>query len=194
MRLLRSVAGVAPSARCPDRAVPWQGAVVSNGADPALLGGQNIGVPSSGQATATSIAASGPMMSAGWPRNVIIANRHAAPLAPRCENLPIGDEYRFVNGPAKSLPGRVFTCLYREGRGGIMRESEGIETPQPGMSSESTWSKHREPDIRNVEAEGSSPFTSTKESPGQRTEGGSPLTLSQWAQSSGSTACRSGCW
>ena len=36
--------------------------------------------------------------------------------------------------------------------------------------------------FRNVEAEGSSPFTSTKESPGQRTEGGSPLTLSQWAQ------------
>ena len=44
-----------------------------------------------------------------------------------------------------------------------MRESEGIETPLPGMSSESTWSKHREPDIRNVEAEGSSPFTSTRQ-------------------------------
>ncbi len=43
-----------------------------------------------------------------------------------------------------------------------MREPEGIETPPPGKSSESTWSKHREPDIRNVEAEGSSPFTSTK--------------------------------
>ena len=28
--------------------------------------------------------------------------------------------------------------------------------------------------VRNVEAEGSSPFTSTRESPAQRTEGGSP--------------------
>ena len=43
-----------------------------------------------------------------------------------------------------------------------MREPEGIETPLPGKSSERSWSKHREPDIRNVEAEGSSPFTSTK--------------------------------
>ena len=43
-----------------------------------------------------------------------------------------------------------------------MREPEGIETPPPGKSSERPWSKHREPDIRNVEAEGSSPFTSTK--------------------------------
>ena len=43
-----------------------------------------------------------------------------------------------------------------------MREPEGIATPPPGRSSESTWSKHREPYFRNVEAEGSSPFTSTK--------------------------------
>ena len=42
-----------------------------------------------------------------------------------------------------------------------MREPEGIETPLPGKSSERPWSKHREPDIRNVEAEGSNPFTST---------------------------------
>ena len=48
-----------------------------------------------------------------------------------------------------------------------MREPEGIETPPQGKSSERTWSKHREPYIRNVEAEGSSPFTSTK-GPGQR--------------------------
>ena len=43
-----------------------------------------------------------------------------------------------------------------------MREPEGIATLLPGKSSERTWSKHREPDIRNAEAEGSSPFTSTK--------------------------------
>ena len=54
-----------------------------------------------------------------------------------------------------------------------MREPEGIATLLPGKSSERTWSKHREPDIRNVEAEGSSPFTSTK-SPGQRAKVGSP--------------------
>ena len=54
-----------------------------------------------------------------------------------------------------------------------MREPEGITTPLPGTSSERTWSKHREPDIRNVEAEGSSPFTSTK-GPGQRPYSGIP--------------------
>ena len=43
-----------------------------------------------------------------------------------------------------------------------MRGPEGIATPLPAISSESAWSKHREPDVRNVEAEGSSPFTSTK--------------------------------
>jgi len=48
-----------------------------------------------------------------------------------------------------------------------MRGPEGIATPLPGRSSERPWSKHREPHIRNVEAEGSSPFTSTK-SPVQR--------------------------
>ena len=54
-----------------------------------------------------------------------------------------------------------------------MREPEGIETPLPGKSSERSWSKRREPDIRNVEAEGSSPFTSTR-SPVQRAKVGSP--------------------
>ena len=42
-----------------------------------------------------------------------------------------------------------------------MREPEGIEMPPPGKSSERPWSKHREPDIRNVEAVGSNPITST---------------------------------
>ena len=54
-----------------------------------------------------------------------------------------------------------------------MREPEGIETPLPGRSSERTWSKRREPDIRNVEAVGSNPITSTK-SPVQRAKVGSP--------------------
>ena len=42
-----------------------------------------------------------------------------------------------------------------------MRQPEGTETLLPGKSSERPWSKHREPDIRNAEAEGSNPFTST---------------------------------
>jgi hypothetical protein len=46
-----------------------------------------------------------------------------------------------------------------------VREPEGIETPLPGTSSERTWSKGREPDIRNVEVGGSSPLTSTKTPP-----------------------------
>ena len=50
-----------------------------------------------------------------------------------------------------------------------MREPEGIETPLPGKSSERPWSKHREPDIRNVEAVGSNPITSTTGQP--RSEG-----------------------
>ena len=35
-------------------------------------------------------------------------------------------------------------------------EPEGIETPPPGKSSEKPWSKHREPEIRNVEVRRSS--------------------------------------
>ena len=35
-------------------------------------------------------------MSAGAPRNVIVAKRDAARWASRCENLLIGDVYRFV--------------------------------------------------------------------------------------------------
>ncbi len=73
-------------------------------------------------------------MSAGWSRNVIVAKRDAVPLASRCENLSIGDEYRFVSWQAKSLPERVFTCLYGAGRGGIVREPEGIATPQSGRT------------------------------------------------------------
>ena len=56
-----------------------------------------------------------------------------------------------------------------------MREPEAVETPPPGKYSERPRSKHREPDIRNVEAVGSNPITSTKESPVQWTDGGSPV-------------------
>ena len=54
-----------------------------------------------------------------------------------------------------------------------MREPEGIETPPPGKSLEMSLSKDRESYVRNVEGEGSSPFTSTK-GPGQRPKVESP--------------------
>jgi hypothetical protein len=43
-----------------------------------------------------------------------------------------------------------------------MRESEGIESPRTGRSSKTLWSKGRKLYIRNVEAVGSNPITSTK--------------------------------
>ena len=99
---------------------------------------------------------SGRMMSCRSPTKVIIVQRQRAAIRCDCESLPV---VLRANPPTPF--GRVFTCLYREGRRGIVREPEGIETPRPGKSSERTWSKCREPDIRNVEAEGSNPFTST---------------------------------
>jgi hypothetical protein len=54
-----------------------------------------------------------------------------------------------------------------------VREPEGIATPLPGRSSERPWSKGRETYIRNVEAVGSNPITSTDGSPGHRVGGGS---------------------
>ncbi len=47
-----------------------------------------------------------------------------------------------------------------------MRDPEGIAALLTAMSSERPWSEGRNRYIRNVEAEGSSPFTSTK-GPGQ---------------------------
>ena len=42
-----------------------------------------------------------------------------------------------------------------------MKEREGAARSLPGSSPQSTWSKHRKTHFRNVEAEGSNPFTST---------------------------------
>ncbi len=56
-------------------------------------------------------------MSACSPRNVIVAKGTRA-IGSHCESLPIGDEYRFADGPAKACPGvslRVF--IEREGEG-----------------------------------------------------------------------------
>ena len=42
-----------------------------------------------------------------------------------------------------------------------MRSGEGTEKLLPGSSCQRPWSGWRDPYIRNVEAEGSNPFTST---------------------------------
>jgi hypothetical protein len=55
-----------------------------------------------------------------------------------------------------------------------VREVEGITMPRLGSSQERPWSKHREPHVRNVEAVGSNPITSTRKSPGHGAEGGLP--------------------
>jgi len=79
-------------------------------------------------------------MSCCSPRNVIVAQVERVPFAAHCERRPIGREYQSVVTPPTPFE-RVFTCLYRAGSRGIVREPEGVETPQPGRSSENTWSK-----------------------------------------------------
>lgn len=56
-------------------------------------------------------------MAAGWPRNVIVTKRDAAPLASRCEN-PIGREYRSVDRPRQLYPSvSLRVSIEREGEG-----------------------------------------------------------------------------
>ena len=105
-------------------------------------------------------------MSACSPRYVIVAKRERAPSNARCESLPLGRVWWYVTTLRPRSAMTLRDLIEREG-GGIVREPQGIETPPPGKSSERPRSKRREPDLRNVEAEGSSPFTSTK-GPGQR--------------------------
>ena len=76
------------------------------------------------------------------PRNVVVVIKPPGRFALPCQSLPIGREYRSIDRPHERLSERVFTCLYRAGRRGIVREPEGIETPLPGISPERAWSKH----------------------------------------------------
>jgi len=89
---------------------------------------------------ATSTAASGSVMSCCSPRNVIVVNREPESFAQRCESQQYGVSLHSWTGPT-SPSERVFTCLYRAGRGGIVREPEGITMPRPAISSERAWSK-----------------------------------------------------
>ena len=73
----------------------------------------NIGVPSSGPGT--SVAASGPMMSARWPSNVIVVNRERAPFAARYESLAVRPEYRFVATPRVRSGVTLRDLIEREG-------------------------------------------------------------------------------
>ena len=80
-------------------------------------------------------------MSCRSPRNVIVAKgneRHSLRIARACRSDVSTNPWPRLRAPFE----RVFTCLYREGRGGIVREPEGIETPLPAISSERAWSKH----------------------------------------------------
>jgi hypothetical protein len=54
-----------------------------------------------------------------------------------------------------------------------VRGAEGIAAVRPGRASDNAWSEGSKNYIRNVEAVGSNPITSTK-GPGQGLEGGSP--------------------
>jgi hypothetical protein len=74
----------------PDRPFPGRAALQATGPIERSSADRTLTFPSSGPAP--SFAASGPMTSAGWSRNVIVAKRNAAPLASRSENPPIGDE------------------------------------------------------------------------------------------------------
>ena len=75
------------------------------------------------------------------PKNVIIVSTARMPIARDGEGLPIGRDHRSAYGCDQGRSERVFTCLYSARRGGIVRETEGIETLRPGKSLESTWSK-----------------------------------------------------
>jgi hypothetical protein len=55
-----------------------------------------------------------------------------------------------------------------------VRSDEGIGKSLPGISFERPWSGQRDPYIRNVEAVGSNPITSTDESPVTGLKVGSP--------------------
>ena len=69
---------------------------------------------------------------------------------------------------------RVFTSgLYRDGAGGLVREAEGPATLRPGSVLEVARSRGSKNYIRNVEAVGSNPITSTKR-PRSEGQGGSP--------------------
>ena len=71
--------------------------------------------------------------------DVIIANRGSAPL--RCAlREPADRTWAPVHDHPPTPFERVFTCLYRAGRRGIVREPEAIGTPLPGISSERAWS------------------------------------------------------
>ena len=75
---------------------------------------------------AMGTAASGPVMSAGSPRNVIVAKRTRAPFAAHGESLPIGRQHRSVDRPdSKPLRACLYVSLSRGNERGIVRDREG---------------------------------------------------------------------
>jgi hypothetical protein len=80
-----------------------------------------------------STAASESVMSRTPPKNVIVVIRATERFASRCESLPIGPVCRPV-ATLRLRSGMSLRGLYRAGRGGIVREPEGVATPLPGRS------------------------------------------------------------
>jgi hypothetical protein len=84
-----------------------------------------------------------------------LSSRERAPVRFRVED----DVVREV---ALAHPLSVYKCLYRAERGGFVMEREGTKVLLPATLSERAWSELRDPYIRNVEAVGSNPNTSTR--------------------------------
>ena len=64
--------------------------------------------------------------------------------------------------PAQPLSERVFMCLYRAGRRGIVREAEGSKRCYPEGPRKGPGQNAENRTFANVEAGGSSPLTSTR--------------------------------
>jgi len=79
-------------------------------------------------------------MSSCSPRSVVV-NREWDRFAALYKSLVVERAYRSVDRLHEKLSERVFTCLYREGTGGIVREPEGIATALPGRFLERACSK-----------------------------------------------------
>ena len=70
-------------------------------------------------------------------RNVIVAKEERGSFAANYESLPIGREY-----PPADTPQLCSSVTLSRGKGGIVREPEGMATPlQSAISSKSAWSK-----------------------------------------------------
>jgi len=111
-------------------------------------------------------------MSCCSPRNVIVVKGERAP-SPRSARACRSDVSTDLWHAPQAQFERVFTCLYRAGRGGFVREPEVITTPLPGKSSERPG-QNAENRTSQCRGRGSNPITSTR-SPVHWASGGIPV-------------------